>query len=80
VYFIIFVISSRFPLYDFKIHETIKTTNPIISYLTLQKIYNKSFLGEYNKINLQVGKYRRGYYLLEVDHNQRIGTLKFIKE
>jgi hypothetical protein len=45
-----------------------------------QKIYNKSFLGEYNMINLQVGKYKRGYYLLEVDHNQRIGTLKFIKE
>jgi len=45
-----------------------------------QKIYNKSFLGEYNMINLQVGKYRKGYYLLEVDHNQRIGTLKFIKK
>jgi len=45
-----------------------------------QEIFSKSFLGEYNMINLQVGKYRRGYYLLEVDHNQRIGTLKFIKE
>ncbi len=45
-----------------------------------QVIYKKSFLGEYKMINLQVGEYRRGYYLLEVDHNQRIGTLKFIKE
>jgi len=45
-----------------------------------QEIFSKSFLGEYNMINLQVGKYKRGYYLLEVDHNQRVGTLKFIKE
>ena len=45
-----------------------------------QKIYSKNFLGDYEMINLQVGKYKRGYYLLEVDHNNRIGTLKFIKE
>ena len=45
-----------------------------------QVIYKKGFLGEYKMINLQVGEYRRGYYLLEVDHNQRVGTLKFIKE
>ena len=31
-------------------------------------------------LELDVNGYKKGYYLLDVDHNHRKGTLKFIKE
>ena len=45
-----------------------------------QKLYTKGFIGEYKVLHLNVENYRKGYYLLEVDHNHRKGTLRFIKE
>ena len=45
-----------------------------------QQIYNKGFIGEWKVIELNVEEYKKGYYVLDVDHNHRKGTLKFIKE
>jgi len=45
-----------------------------------QKLYNKSFIGNWKVIELDVNEYKKGYYLLDVDHNKRKGSLKFIKE
>tara|TARA_R110002020_G_scaffold446839_1_gene659146 strand:- start:189 stop:3290 length:3102 start_codon:yes stop_codon:yes gene_type:complete len=63
------------------LEETLKgVTNLTIFNTKGQKVYNKSFIGEYKVLHLNVDRYKKGYYLLEVDHNQRKGTLKFIKE
>ena len=45
-----------------------------------QKIYSKGFIGNWKVIELDVAEYQKGYYLLDVDHNHRKGTLKFIKK
>ena len=45
-----------------------------------QRIYSKGFIGNWKVIELDVSEYQKGYYLLDVDHNHRKGTLKFIKE
>jgi hypothetical protein len=45
-----------------------------------QRIYGKSFVGNWRVLELDVNEYKKGYYLLDVDHNHRKGTLKFIKE
>ena len=56
-----------------------------ITHLTIfdtrgQKVYKKAFIGDYKVINLNVEGFKKGYYLLEIDHNQRKGNLKFLKE
>ena len=45
-----------------------------------KRIYGKSFVGDWKVIELDVADYKKGYYLLDVDHNRRKGQLKFIKE
>jgi hypothetical protein len=45
-----------------------------------QQLYTKGFIGNWKVIELNVNDYKKGYYLLDVDHNHRKGTLKFIKE
>ncbi len=45
-----------------------------------QKIFNKGFIGDWKVIELDVADYKKGYYILDVDHNRRKGSLKFIKE
>ena len=63
------------------LEETLRgVTNLTIFNTKGQKVYNKSFIGDYKVLHLNVDRYKKGYYLLEVDHNQRKGTLKFIKE
>tara|TARA_R110002012_G_scaffold255602_2_gene435640 strand:- start:1967 stop:3493 length:1527 start_codon:yes stop_codon:yes gene_type:complete len=63
------------------LEETLRgTTNLTILNTKGQKVYKKSFIGEYKVLHLDVGNYKKGYYLLEIDHNQRKGTLKFVKE
>ena len=48
---------------------------------TLSRInINPIKLGNWKVIELDVNEYKKGYYLLDVDHNHRKGTLKFIKE
>jgi len=63
------------------LEETLRgTTNLTILNTKGQKVFKKSFIGEYKVLHLDVGNYKKGYYLLEIDHNQRKGTLKFVKE
>lgn len=45
-----------------------------------QRVYKKSFIGDYEIINLNVEGFKKGYYLLEIDHDQRKGNLKFLKK
>ena len=68
-----------------ELHLYLEETLRGVTHLTIfntkgQKLYTKGFIGEYKVLHLNVEKYRKGYYLLEVDHNQRKGTLRFIKE
>ena len=68
-----------------ELHLYLEETLRGVTHLTIfnakgQKLYTKGFIGDYNLIHLNVEKYQKGYYLLEVDHNRRKGTLKFIKE
>lgn len=70
---------------DDELHLYLEETLRGVTHLTLfntkgQKLYTKGFIGDYKIIHLNVEKYQKGYYLLEVDHNQRKGSLKFIKE
>ena len=44
------------------------------------EVYNKNFIGEWKVIELNASKLKKGYYVLDVDHRTRKGTLKFIKE
>ena len=61
--------------------ETLRGNTMVSIYNTKgQRIYNKSFFGEWKIIELNVDKYKKGYYLLDVDHNHRKGSLKFIKK
>ena len=63
------------------LEETLKGVTHVTIFNTKgQKIYTKGFIGEYSVIQLDVERYRKGYYLLEVDHNNRKGNLKFLKE
>ena len=61
--------------------ETLRGVTHVTIYNTRgQQIYNKGFIGEWKVLELDVNGYKKGYYLLDVDHNHRKGTLKFIKE
>ena len=61
--------------------ETLRGVTHITIFNTKgQKIYSKGFIGNWKVIELDVAEYQKGYYLLDVDHNHRKGTLKFIKE
>ena len=44
------------------------------------RLYEKTFIGDFNTLKLDVGKYRKGYYLLNINNREKKGTLKFIKE
>jgi len=45
-----------------------------------QRVYGKTFVGDWEIIELNVDKFKKGYYLLNVDHKRREGSLKFIKK
>ena len=61
--------------------ETLRGVTHVTIYNTKgQRIYGKSFIGNWRVLELDVNGYKKGYYLLDVDHNHRKGTLKFIKE
>ena len=61
--------------------ETLRGVTHVTIYNTRgQQIYTKGFIGNWKVIELDVNEYKKGYYLLDVDHNHRKGTLKFIKE
>jgi len=61
--------------------ETLKGVTHVTIYNTRgQQLYTKGFIGNWKVIELDVSNYKKGYYLLDVDHNHRKGTLKFIKE
>jgi hypothetical protein len=63
------------------LEETLRgSTNLTIFNTKGQKIYKKSFIGDYKIIHLNVNDFKKGYYLLEIDHNQRKGNLKFLKK
>jgi hypothetical protein len=62
-------------------NETIHGTTKILIMNVIGKtIYQKTFIGDFNTLKLNVEKYRKGYYLLSIDNNEKKGTLKFIKE
>ena len=64
-----------------KMNETIHGTTKISIINTIGKtIYEKTFIGDFNTLRLNVEKYRKGYYLLNIDNKAKKGTLKFIKE
>ena len=64
-----------------KMNETIHGTTKISIVNTIGKtIYEKTFIGDFNTLRLNVEKYRKGYYLLNIDNKAKKGTLKFIKE
>jgi hypothetical protein len=64
-----------------RMNETIHGTTKITIVNPIGKtIYEKTFIGDFNTLQLNVEKYRRGYYLLSIDNKAKKGTLKFIKE
>ena len=64
-----------------RMNETIHGTTKISIVNTIGKtIYEKTFIGDFNTLRLNVEKYRKGYYLLNIDNKAKKGTLKFIKE
>lgn len=72
------------PVEDFlylTINETIHGTTKILIVNAIGKtIYQKTFIGDFSTLKLNVEKYRKGYYLLNIDNDEKKGTLKFIKE
>ena len=64
-----------------RMNETIHGTTKISIINAIGKtIYEKTFIGDFNTLKLDVGKYRKGYYLLNINNREKKGTLKFIKE
>ena len=63
------------------LEETLRGSTHLTIFNTKgQKIYKKAFIGDYKVINLNVEGFKKGYYLLEIDHDQRKGNLKFLKK
>ena len=70
----VFIFEDVLTLY---LSETLRgATHITIFNIKGQRMYGESFVGNWKVIELDVADYKKGYYLLDVDHNRRKGQLK----